>query len=75
MMVLYFPPLQTVFRCEALTWYDLCFVVALASTMLLLDTVRKRYFPGMFTELPPDAYTAFHKGKKITAEKSGAFLV
>ena len=75
MLVLYFPPLQAVFRCEALTPYDLFFIVALTSSMLVLDTVRKRYFPGVFTELPPDAYTAFHKGKKITAEKSGAFFV
>ena len=77
MMVLYFPPLQTVFRCEALTWYDLCFVVALASTMLLLDTVRKRYFPSFFTELLPNEYNT-SKGKKVgVTEKSGVqdFLV
>ena len=73
MMVLYFPPLQTVFRCEALTWFDLCFVILLASSMLIVDTIRKKYFPTIFTEILPFGYTS-NKGKKNQQEK-GNFLV
>jgi len=32
---------------------DAIFVVSLSSTMLILDTIRKKYFSEYFTELPP----------------------
>ena len=49
-LVVYFPPLQKVFRTEALALSDLLIVVVLSSTMIVLDTVRKVYFPHVFTE-------------------------
>lgn len=51
LMVIYFPPLQKVFRTEALSLTDLLLVILLGSTMIVLDTVRKIYFPHIFTEL------------------------
>ncbi len=69
-MVVYFPPLQTVFRTVALSFTDIFFVVALASTMLLVDYVRKRYFAHIFTEvLPVDA------SKDKQSSSRGAFMV
>merc|ERR1711988_1714628 len=49
-LVVYFPPLQKVFRTEALALSDLLIVGVLSSTMIILDTVRKVYFPHVFTE-------------------------
>ena len=49
-LVVYFPPLQKVFRTVTLSVEDITFVVALASTMLVLDTIRKKFFPHIFTE-------------------------
>ena len=52
-LVVYFPPLQNIFKTTSLTFEDLFFVTCLASTMLVLDTVRKKYFAQTFTELLP----------------------
>lgn len=41
--VIYFPPLQSVFQTEALLLEDLFLIVCLSSTVLLLDTIRKKY--------------------------------
>ena len=41
MLVIFFPPLQQVFQTEALTCWDLLFLLALCSTVLLVDEVRK----------------------------------
>ena len=41
--VIYFPPLQSVFQTEALLLEDLLLIVCLLSTVLLLDTIRKKY--------------------------------
>jgi len=43
-LVIYFPPLQEVFQTEALSFWDLCYISALASSLLLLDTLRKVFF-------------------------------
>lgn len=51
MLVVYFPPLQSVFRTVSLSAEDLFFVLSLSSTMLILDTIRKKYFPEYFTEV------------------------
>lgn len=50
-MVIYFPPLQTVFRTVALSFVDVVFVTILTSSMILLDTIRKKYYPRIFTEI------------------------
>lgn len=49
-LVVYFPPLQKVFRTVSLSFVDIAFVVALSSTMVVVDTIRKKYFPKIFTE-------------------------
>ena len=41
--VIYLPPLQSVFQTEALSPGDLLMIVCLSSTVLLLDTVRKKF--------------------------------
>ena len=41
--VIYWPPLQSVFQTEALSFGDLLFIVCLSSTVLLLDTIRKKF--------------------------------
>lgn len=48
--VIYFPPLQEVFQTEALPIGDLFYIVALSSSMLLLDTVRKKFFRHLFSD-------------------------
>jgi P-type Ca2+ transporter type 2C len=40
--VIYFPPLQRVFQTEALSLMDITFILCLAFTLVVLDTVRKR---------------------------------
>jgi P-type Ca2+ transporter type 2C len=40
--VIYFPPLQRVFQTEALSLMDITFILCLAFTLVILDTVRKR---------------------------------
>jgi len=42
--VIYFPPLQSVFQTEALSFRDLLLIVCLSSTVLMLDTIRKKCF-------------------------------
>mmetsp|Transcript_37866 Transcript_37866/g.49849 ORF Transcript_37866/g.49849 Transcript_37866/m.49849 type:complete len:913 (-) Transcript_37866:343-3081(-) len=41
MLVIYFPPLQAVFQTEALSVGDLLYICAIASSLLVLDSVRK----------------------------------
>lgn len=41
--VIYFPPLQSVFQTESLSFGDLFLIVCLSSTVLLLDTIRKKF--------------------------------
>ena len=48
--VIYFPPFQKIFRTEGLSTEDLLLIVIITCTMLLLDTLRKLYFPAIFTE-------------------------
>lgn len=44
LLVIYFPPLQEVFQTEALSIGDLLYIVALSSSVLMLDTLRKKYY-------------------------------
>jgi len=64
LLVIYFPPLQKVFRTESLTLTDLFFVILLSSSMVVLDTVRKKYFQVYFTELNPRDYQQFLRSSK-----------
>ena len=40
-LVVYFPPLQTIFQTEALGFFDICLLASLASSVLVLDEIRK----------------------------------
>lgn len=48
--VIYFAPLQEVFQTESLTCKDLTYIVALSSSVLLLDTLRKKFFSAWFID-------------------------
>ena len=43
LLVIYFPPLQAVFQTEALSRGDLLFLATLASSVLVLDELRKLF--------------------------------
>ena len=49
-LVIYFPPLQEVFQTETLSLTDLLYILLLSSSMLWLDTLRKKFFKGWFTD-------------------------
>ena len=49
-LVIYFPPLQTVFRTSSLSFYDLLFIIILSSSMILLDIIRKKCYAKYFVE-------------------------
>ena len=49
-IVIYWPPLQQVFQTEALSHEDLLYISLLSSSILLLDTLRKKLFPSMFSD-------------------------
>ena len=46
LLVIYFPPLQAVFQTEALGAWDLLFLVAISSTVLVMDEGRKWWRSG-----------------------------
>lgn len=51
LLVIFFPPLQKVFKTVSLSLYDVTMLVSIASTMVVLDTIRKKYFARIFTEV------------------------
>jgi Ca2+-transporting ATPase len=65
-LVIYFPPLQKVFRTVGLSFWDLIYMVILSSSVLLLDYVRKKFFADIFTEKTPVAMHAASMSKKDT---------
>ena len=40
-LVVYFPPLQAIFQTEALGFFDICLLLSLSSSVLVLDEIRK----------------------------------
>jgi Ca2+-transporting ATPase len=60
LMVVFWTPLQEVFQTEDLSYGDLCYIIILSSTVLLLDTLRKKLFPGIFS----DGYNPSPRAKK-----------
>lgn len=50
LMLIYFGPLQEVFQTEALSGGDLLYVLALSSSILVLDTIRKKFFHEWFSD-------------------------
>ena len=50
LLVVYWPPLQEAFQTEALSFPDLLYILLLSSSVLWLDTIRKKHFPGLFID-------------------------
>jgi len=46
-LVVYFPPLQETFQTEALSSNDMFYIIALSSSVLWLDTIRKKFFSNL----------------------------
>ena len=49
-LVIYWPPLQSVFQTEALSIRDLLYIALLSSSVIWLDTLRKVFFPYIFCD-------------------------
>jgi Ca2+-transporting ATPase len=60
LLVIYFSPLQEVFQTEALSGSDLFYIILLSSSILWLDTIRKKFFSTWFS----DVYHASPRAKK-----------
>jgi len=59
LLVIYFPPLQKVFRTVGLSMDDMVFLLILTSSVVVLDTFRKKVFPHIFTEMTGGSQTYF----------------
>jgi len=62
--VIYFPPLQEVFQTEALYFRDLCYIIFLSSTVLMLDTLRKTFFRCCIDDFVRERNKKHLKGSK-----------
>lgn len=51
LLVIYFPPLQEVFQTEELSLLDLSYILILSSSILWMDTLRKKFFKGWFSDV------------------------
>lgn len=49
-LVIYFPPLQHVFRTVSISINDVLYITCLASTIFVFDSIRKLCFPLWFVE-------------------------
>ena len=50
-LLVYAPHLQSIFHTQALSWVDVLTVVAVSSSVLVVDTLRKMIFPSVFNDL------------------------
>ena len=50
LLVVFWSPLQEVFQTEDLSYGDLLYIVMMSSTILWLDTLRKKLCPGLFSD-------------------------
>jgi magnesium-transporting ATPase (P-type) len=62
--LIYWKPLQEIFQTEALMPADLIYIVFLSSTVLWLDTIRKKTFPTMFID-------GYHVSPRAAASSDG----
>jgi len=69
--VIYFKPLQEIFQTEALTFMDILFILILSSSVLVLDTLRKKFFHRWFSDTSPN-YPMFTAKKKKTYKESSS---
>ncbi len=67
--VIYFKPLQEIFQTESLSLSDLFRVLMLSSSMLVLDTIRKKFFARTFSDTGP-IYPVFTSKHKLKSELS-----
>ena len=67
LLVIYFPPLQEVFQTEALTVHDLVYIIFLSSSVLWLDTLRKKFFASWFSD-------AYHASPMTTKKDDDVYM-
>ena len=68
--VIYLPPLQSVFQTEALSLGDLFLIVCLSSTVLLLDTIRKKFLKQYCSDNARRSSMIFRR--RVKKKKEGA---
>lgn len=73
--VIYFPPLQKVFRTVSLSLEDIAFVIFLSSSMLLLDFIRKKFFLHIFAEVGNAGASAMTRKKPEKSMKDLVYSV
>ena len=50
LLVIYFPPFQNVFQTVSLSLWDLVYIITIASSIIVVDTIRKKFFGNYFAE-------------------------
>jgi len=66
--VIYFKPLQEVFKTEALSASDILFILLVSSSVLMLDTIRKKFFSRWFSD--SNSHSASSEKKRDTMVES-----
>ena len=59
LLVVYSAPFQEIFRTAPLKLSEFIFIVLLTSSLLLIDTIRKKYMSSTFTEIPQSSMNLF----------------
>jgi Ca2+-transporting ATPase len=77
LLVIYFPPLQEVFRTVPISIMDFISILLLTSiTMFSIDTIRKKCFPNVFTEkLPQHSLYSSGGSGSSSGSSSGRLLM
>jgi len=73
--VIYLPPLQSVFQTEALSLSDLSWIVCLSSTVLLLDTIRKKFLRQYCSDNSRKGRSLFGRRIKKKKKKKKAITI
>jgi Ca2+-transporting ATPase len=68
--VIYFAPLQEVFQTEALSGADLLYIISLSSSILVLDTIRKKFFPSYFSDGYKESPRAYKKDDDLLSSRA-----
>ncbi len=66
--VIYFKPLQEVFKTEALSASDIFFILLVSSSVLMLDTIRKKFFSRWFSD--SNTHSTFSMKKRDSTVES-----
>lgn len=64
LLVVYFAPFQKVFRTVPLTLSELGFLILFTSSLLLVDTIRKKFMSATFTEIPQGSLDLLPRANK-----------